>query len=473
MRSTSGSDDRAQMPERPHTALKKTNDRSWPARRVANRTIASSFKARALASARVALAVAETPLWFRRLDWSLERLEEFRRKRLREVIGFAYLNIPAYRRLWQEAGTDPLTIGDFESLQALPIVDKGFFRAYPIEQYYSDLGFGELYLRRTSGSTGVSLLFAQSRRNRYKRIMVDLRANIRLGYRPSETFLVVASPEAQLRRNNALQRLGLFRRRYVSADLDIEELASKIEAVNPHVLQCYPSHLLLLAQMKPAPRLGRLRRIICAGEVLTEQARATIEAAFGVKVSNFYGAKELGMIAWECRERSGMHINWDLYHVEQMPDTNELVITLLDDEAMPFVRYNTHDRGIIDFSPCPCGCRFPRITAIEGRADDCIVAPDGTRIPPLRVNFVDFTGHSQAHAYQVRQDRPGHIEVLLVPTPNFDLETCQSRIRRQIDQYLCPELSFEIKLVDHIPKDPSGKLRSVISFANKQRTERP
>ncbi|MBN1593318.1 MAG: phenylacetate--CoA ligase family protein, partial [Candidatus Coatesbacteria bacterium] len=338
------------------------------------------------------------------------RLERFRAARLREVLSFAYARVPAYRDLFDEAGVDVEGIRGFEDMSQLPIIDKSFFRSRPIEDFYSGEGFGELAPRRTSGSTGVSLLFVHSQRNRMKRIMVDLRANLRLGLRPRHVHLVVASPEAMKRPRNILQKLGFFRREYVSADDDPEFIARRLSEINPHLLQCYPSHLLLLARLADRGRIGNLKRIISAGEVLTDDARAAIEAAFGVEVTNYYGLKELGMIAWECFQHNGMHINWDFYHVEQHPDTGELIITLLDDEAMPFIRYNTLDRGRLDFSPCPCGCPFPRIVEVEGRSDDCLLLSDGSLIPPLRVNFVDFTGHTQADAYQIRQERPGHIE---------------------------------------------------------------
>ena len=405
---------------------------------------------------------------FRRINWSAAQLERFREARLREVLTFAHQNVPAYRDLFDGAGVDVDTVRGFEGLKRLPVIDKSFFRSRPLEDFYCHKSFGRLAARRTSGSTGVSLLFVHSRRNRWKRIMVDLRANLRLGLRPTDIHLVVASPEAMKRGRNIMQRLGLFRREYLSADMEPKTIARRLEAINPHLLQCYPSHLLLLAEIANKQRLTNLTRIISAGEVLTNEARSRIEAAFGATVTNYYGLKELGMIAWECLEHNGMHINWDLYHVEQLPDTQELVVTLLDDDAMPFIRYNTLDRGRLDFSLCACGCSFPRIVEIEGRSDDYLVMVDGTRIPPLRVNFVDFTGHTQADAYQIRQGRPGHIEVFLVPTNDFEMESCRERIRRDIDEFLSPDLTFEIKLVDAIPRDPSGKLRSVISSVSRR-----
>ena len=416
------------------------------------------------------VTLLSAPLWFRRINWDIKRLERFRESRLRKVVSSAYQNVPAYRDLMDEARVLPEDVRSFEDLGRLPLIDKTFFRSRPLDDLCSKTGLGELMARRTSGSTGVPLLFVHSRRNRWKRIIVDLRANLHLGLRARDIHLVVASPEAQKRGRNVLQRFGFFRREYVSADESTEAIAERIEALNPHLLQCYPSHLLLLAEIVGRRRLTNLRRIISAGEVLTDEARARMEEGFGAVVTNYYGLKELGMIAWECLERKGMHINWDLYHVEEMPDSHELVVTLLDDDAMPFIRYNTLDRGRLEFAPCPCGCSFPRIVQIEGRSDDFIVTADGRRIPPLQVNFVDFTGHTQADAYQVRQERPGHIQVLLVPTKAFDMQSCEKRIRRDIDEFLGFGLTFEIKLVESIPRERSGKLRSVVSFvdSNKQ-----
>lgn len=421
---------------------------------------------------RLAAEVISSPAWLRRINWDPDRLERFRESRLREVVASAYRNVPAYRDLMAGAGVSPDDVRGFDDLASLPLIDKRFFRSRPFEELYSKASLGPLMARRTSGSTGVPLLFVHSRRNRWKRIIVDLRANLRLGLRPSDIHLVVASPEAQKRGRNVLQRLGFFRREYVSADESKETIAARIEALNPHLLQCYPSHLLLLAEIVDRRRLTNLRRIISAGEVLTDEARSRIEAAFGAVVTNYYGLKELGMVAWECLERKGMHVNWDLYHVEELPDSHQLAITLLDDDAMPFIRYNTLDRGRLEFDPCACGCSFPRIVQVEGRSDDCIVTSDGRRIPPLQVNFVDFTGHTQAGAYQVRQERPGHIQVLLVPTEAFDMESCQKRIRRDIDEFLCPEITFEIRLVESIPRERSGKLRSVVSLVDSDNEHR-
>ena len=78
--------------------------------------------------------------------------------------------MPAYRDLWDQAGIDVNAVRGLEDLGRLPVIDKGFFRSRPLEDFYSQRAFGELASRRTSGSTGVSLLFVHSRRNRWKRI---------------------------------------------------------------------------------------------------------------------------------------------------------------------------------------------------------------------------------------------------------------------------------------------------------------
>ena len=102
----------------------------------------------------------------------------------------------------------------------------------------------------------------------------------------------------------------------------------------------------------------------------------------GVKAYNCFGMTEMNGpgVAFECKNQEGMHIWEDCYLVEiidpetgePMPDgeIGELVLTTLDREMMPMLRYRTRDLTRIIHKPCSCGRTHRRIDRIKGRSEE-------------------------------------------------------------------------------------------------------
>ena len=85
----------------------------------------------------------------------------------------------------------------------------------------------------------------------------------------------------------------------------------------------------------------------------------------------------------ECKEQNGIHVWGDLAYVEVIdPETKEqlgpgekgeLVITMLQKEALPMIRYRVGDITSYDDSECSCGRAHVRISRITGRVDDMLI----------------------------------------------------------------------------------------------------
>jgi len=96
-----------------------------------------------------------------------------------------------------------------------------------------------------------------------------------------------------------------------------------------------------------------------------------------VKACDAYGMVELGLLGFECRHQEGLHGFEDSYIYEiidpvtgnllDQGDEGELVVTHLEREGMPLIRYRTGDITSIDDSPCPCGRTHLRLRGIKGR----------------------------------------------------------------------------------------------------------
>jgi phenylacetate-CoA ligase len=148
------------------------------------------------------------------------------------------------------------------------------------------------------------------------------------------------------------------------------------------------------------PKRDTRLRLLCIGaEPHTEEHRQRIQEMFGVKAFNSFGLSEMNGpgVAFECEYQTGMHIWEDAFLVEIVdPETlqslpegeyGELVMTTLDREANPLIRYRTRD--ITRFIPgvCPCGRTHRRIDRITGRTDDMFILR-GCNIFPMQIEGV-------------------------------------------------------------------------------------
>ena len=233
----------------------------------------------------------------------------------------------------------------------------------------------------------------------------------------------------------------------------------------PDILYGFPGHLVLLgmaARGRVRPRL-----IFTSGELLAEATRGQIEALFGGQVYDVYGSTEAKEIAWECPERSGYHINADWLLVEtaaatdaQGRTTNRILVTSLANRAMPLIRYEIGDTGELLAERCPCGRGLPLMRPTWGRSADYLALVDGTVITPYDMTCaIEHLPGMQR--YQIVQRSIDRVEVLVLPgvgiTP--DLPGAIRTALRPVLHGLEPE----VRLVDEMPPEPSGKFRIVRS----------
>jgi len=169
-------------------------------------------------------------------------------------------------------------------------------------------------------------------------------------------------------------------------------------------LHAIPSYVVRLHEVMQQqgidPRRDTKLRVLCIGaEPHSEEQRQRIEDMLGVKAYNSFGMSEMcgPGVAFECKEQNGMHIWEDYYIVEIVdPDTlepvpdgqvGEMVLTTINREAMPLLRYRTRDLTRILPGECPCGRHHLRLDRMKGRSDDMIIVK-GVNIFPIQVEQV-------------------------------------------------------------------------------------
>jgi len=168
----------------------------------------------------------------------------------------------------------------------------------------------------------------------------------------------------------------------------------------------------------------RLRTAILGAEPWSEEMRTRIQDNTGIKAYDIYGTSELsGPLFTECTEQNGIHIWGDLAYVEVIdPDTGErlgpgekgeLVITMLQKEALPMIRYRIGDITSYHDDECACGRCHTRISRITGRVDDMLIIR-GINVFPSQVEYSLMSIPELGEHFQIVVDRKGALDTMMV-----------------------------------------------------------
>jgi phenylacetate-CoA ligase len=260
------------------------------------------------------------------------------------------------------------------------------------------------------------------------------------------------------------------------------------------VVHATPSYLLhvheRLAEFGVSRSELKLKRAFVGAEPHTEEIRCKLEALWGIEVFNSYGLSEMNgpCVAFECVRRSGMHLWEDAYLMEVIdPDSGEvlpegaegeLVLTNLDRQATPLLRYRTRDLTSIIAEPCACGRTHRRICRIKGRSDDMLII-NGVNVFPSQIEEVVMKTTGLGSNYQILVRKDGALDQLIVKleldAPHFsddmrELEAFRHRIAGDLQTSISIKPRVElhepgvlpvsegkaVRVVDERPKQPVG-----------------
>lgn len=367
-------------------------------------------------------------------------------------------------------------------LDHLPLMDKQDLNVIYQDLKENNFPTGRDIVKRTSGSSGKPSVLVKNNYGLACELAATWRsyewAGVQLGDKSVRVWgrsfsrwqrIKQSAPDFILNR----QRLSAFNLNDTAIDKQLKRIAKQGLAY----IYGYTSIIRELAQARqadisPAP-LPKLKAIITTAEPLDAYSRRIIEDGFGVRCYNEYGCTEVGSIAHEC-EHGALHIMADNLIVETVNTTGasvtdvqgEIVITDLTNQSMPIIRYRVGDFGVLSSTPCPCGRQLPVISSINGRVIDLIQTPDGRLHNAGAVIYiVDLLNAKTDNIkqYQAVQETPRHFTLHLIPKENKDINILMLKtdFEHLLRKHLHSELCAEIKLVNHINREQSGKYRAV------------
>ncbi|MFZ6030843.1 MAG: phenylacetate--CoA ligase family protein [Chloroflexota bacterium] len=211
--------------------------------------------------------------------------------------------------------------------------------------------------------------------------------------------------------------------------------------------------------------------ILTSGSTLHDFMREKVEAVFGCKIFDRYGSREVGDIACECEAHAGLHtFPWNCY-VEIADDAGNLLppgvegnilVTSLVNFAMPLLRYQIGDRGVL--SPdeaCACGRRGQRLRYVSGRINDTFRRADGTLVSGGYFTRLLYYRDWVAK-FQIVQKGFQAITFRLVKTDVPCRPEELEEIRRQAQAAMGEGCQVDFEFVEDIPVGVSGKHRYTI-----------
>lgn len=410
----------------------------------------------------------------RNLRKPLEVLQSRQFRALCKLVGHAYRNVPFYRRFYEEAGFSPEQLRKPEDIERIPKTRKLLFQqANESELIADNLNQQQLVGKRTSGSTGSPLNVYYTPEDRIYRTILHLRILLHNGMSLRDRMAHISDSRHSADWRYGFQKLGFLSKNFVCAADPAERQLADLERIHPDVIYSYASSLVLLAQ--EVARRGKNsihpKLVFTTGELLNSTDRQLVNEVFGVQVKDIYGVVEMGDVAWQCPALSGYHLNIDSFFAEIETDSGSalpgeagrLILTNLHSMAMPFIRYEVGDVvTTIQPEACACGCTFPRIGVVQGRADDGLFTADGRRISPLIFVVASIPGVQQ---YRMIQKALDFLWIEIVPGAGFTLETL-SQVADHVREVMGGGMRVEVRQISEIPKDPSGKMRRVVSEIN-------
>ncbi len=444
--------------------------------------------------------------------WCAEREGETglalrQQRRLAALVSYARAKSPFYQRLYSAlpdenvtlldlpAVTKPQLMADFNNWITDPLVTRADVDAFVADPALLGSPYrDELFVCTSSGTTGQPGLFLHDQQaiSVYRAltvVRVDLawlapaqwisfaRRGTRWAALLGTGGHFAGAGWMELERRRSAWRSRAYR--VLSVQRPLAELVAELNEFDPTILSGYPSALALLADEQIAGRL-HLRPILAeiAGESPTADAGARMEAAFGCRIHNAYGASEFPFFAFSCSD-GWLHVSSDWAILEPVDEhlrptppgepSHTVLLTNLANRIQPIIRYDLGDSVQWRPDPCPCGFRLPAIR-VAGRRDDVLRldTEDGRTVAvlPLAVGaVVDET--PGVRRSQIIQTQATSILLKLDPAPGTDVETLWLDVTANLRAYLTRQGLSNVRVLrageGPEPSVRSGKFRQVIA----------
>jgi len=359
---------------------------------------------------------------------SEDELRALQLQRLRWSLRHAYENVPLYRGKCQGAGVHPHDLRTLADLERFPFMQKDDLRAgYPFGLFAVPRE-QVVRIHASSGTTGKPTVVGYTRRDIDTWAALVARSIRAAGGRRGDMVHIAygyglftgglgAHYGAELLGCTVVPVSGGQTQRQVQLICDFR----------PDIIMVTPSYMLSIVEefvrQGLDPAASSLRTGIFGAEPWTEALRAQLESRAGLQALDIYGLSEVmgPGVASECIESKDGPVIWEDHFYPEIVDPatgellpggapGELVLTSLTKEALPVIRYRTHD--LTSLLP-PTARSMRRLARITGRSDDMLIIR-GVNVFPSQIEELLLKVPGVAPHYQLELTREAHLDQLAV-----------------------------------------------------------
>ena len=366
-----------------------------------------------------------TQYWEEEIEtMSREKLQELQLQRLKKTISIA-ANAPYYKEVFSKHGITSDSIQSLDDIRKVPFTTKADMRAhYPFGLVAGDMRNDGVRIHSSSGTTGNPTVIVHSQHDLDSWANLVARCLYTVGIRKTDVFQNSSGYgmfTGGLGFQYGAERLGCLT--VPAAAGNSKRQIKFINDFKTTALHAIPSYAIRLAEVFQEegldPRGTTLKTLVIGAEPHTDEQRRKIERMLGVKAEG---------------------------------ETGELVLTTLDREMMPLIRYRTRDLTRILPGKCPCGRTHIRIDRIKGRSDDMFIIK-GVNIFPMQVEKILVQFPELGSNYLITLETINNQDEMIVEVELSDLSTDNyielEKIRKDITRQLKDEILVtpKVKLV--------------------------
>lgn len=336
---------------------------------------------------------------------SRERIEAIQLAKLIKQVNYTYDHVPYYRQRMDEMGVKPSDIKTRDDIKKLPFTDKSALReTFPYGMFAVPVD-DIVEMHASSGTTGKPIVVGYTRN--------DMDVWSECIARLAQMAGVTEKDRVQMAfgygmftggfgLHYGIMRIGGMM--IPAGSGNTERHIQMIEDYGTTTLIATPSYAMHICEVGEAMGYdwasSPLERGLFGGEPCPPGLKAEIEARMHITCTDNYGLTEVmgPGVSGEClAHRDQQHIAEDHFFWEVVDpvtgepvgegEEGELVLTPLDKEGIPVLRYRTHDLTRVYTEPCECGRTLVRMQKVRSRCDDMLIIR-GTNVFPSQVEDV-------------------------------------------------------------------------------------
>lgn len=406
--------------------------------------------------------------------FSRSEIEALQNERLRATVNHC-MDSAFYAKRFADCGLRPSDIRTVEDLKKIPFTTKQDLRdTYPF-------GIASVPLKEctrlhsSSGTTGNPTVILHTAKDLDQWANAVARCLWMVGCRPEDVFQNTSGYgmfTGGLGFQYGAERLGMLTVPAAAGNtLRQLKFFTDFGTTVVHAIPSYAARVYeVMVEQGIDPRKDTsLRTLVIGAEPHSEDTRKRIENMLGVKAYNSFGMSEMcgPGVAFECKQQNGLHIWEDYYIVEIIdPDTlepvpegeiGELVLTTINREAMPLLRYRTRDLTRILPGECPCGRKHIRLDRMKGRSDDMIILK-GVNIFPIQIEQVLMQFSELASDYLITLETLADNDAMKVEVELSDMYIDDYAKLQRLEKEIARRLRDEILITPKVVLVPKNTL---------------